>query len=122
MIHKVQHGLEVRVLDPLEVEEGVLVGGAPQDVPEEGRAGGQDDLVGLQLLLVITGQGHVKEVLVLAQLAEGHADVALEVVPPEAELLRPHLGITIVTHFLKMAGYHCWLAFSIPVLSSSSPL
>ena len=86
------------------------MGVAPQDVPEEGRAGGQDDLVGLQLLLVITGQGHVKEVLVLAQLAEGHADVALEVVPPEAELLRPHLGIRIVTHFLKMAGYHCWLS------------
>ena len=66
------------------------MGVAPQDVPEEGGAGAEDDLVRLQLLLVITAQGHVEKVFVLAQLAKRDANVALKVVPPEAELFRPH--------------------------------
>ena len=87
MIHKVQHGLQVRVLDPLEVQQGMLVGVAPQHAAKEGRAGGQDDLVGQQLIPIIAGQRNVEEVLVVAQLAKCAADVRLEVVPPEAELL-----------------------------------
>ena len=40
---------------------------ASQHGAEEGRAGRQDDFVGLQLL-VVAGQGHVEEVFVLSQL------------------------------------------------------
>ena len=40
---------------------------ASQHGAEEGGAGGQDDFVGLQLL-VVAGQGHVEEVFVLSQL------------------------------------------------------
>ena len=58
-----------------------------QDSSEEGGAGGEDDLVGLQLVAVLAGQRHVKEVLVVAQLAKCAANVRLEIVPPEAELL-----------------------------------
>ncbi len=51
--------------------------------------------MGLQLLFILAGQGHVKEVLVFAQLAKGDADVALEVVPAQAELLGPHGGVRL---------------------------
>ena len=40
---------------------------ASQQGAEEGRAGGQDDFVGLQLL-VVAGQDHVDEVFVLTLL------------------------------------------------------
>jgi len=79
------------VPDAPEVEEGVRVGVAAQEVPEEGRAGGEDDLVRTQLVL-LARQGHVEEVLVLAKLTEGNRDVALEVVPTETKLLRGRHG------------------------------
>jgi hypothetical protein len=72
MIHKIEDGLQVCILDPLEVEEGVLVGVAAQNVAEEGGAGGQDHLVGLQLLLIITAQSYVEKILILAQLTKCH--------------------------------------------------
>ena len=55
-------------------------------------AGGEDDLVGLDLLSV-TGDGHVHEVIFISQILEGALDALLEVIPPKAELLigRTHL-------------------------------
>jgi hypothetical protein len=92
MIHKVQDGLQVCILDPLEVEEGVLVGVAAQNVAEEGGAGGQNDLVGLQLLLIITAQSYVEKIFVIPELAECHTNITFKVVPSQAKLFRPHVG------------------------------
>jgi len=39
MIHEVEHSLKIAVVHPLEVQEGVGVGVAPQDPPEERAAG-----------------------------------------------------------------------------------
>ena len=56
------------------------------------RAGGEDDLVGLNLLSV-TGDGHVHEVIFVPQVLESALDALLEIIPPKAELLigRTHL-------------------------------
>ncbi len=69
---------------------------AAQDGSEEGGAGGEDDLVRLDLVAILTGQRHVEEVFVLAKFAKGAADVGLEVVPTQAELLgRAHYVATL---------------------------
>ena len=60
-----------------------------EDSLEEGGAGSEDDPVGLELLLS-AHQGDINEVSVLPEVPEGAADVGLEVVPPEAELLLRH--------------------------------
>ena len=57
-----------------------------EDSPEERRAGGQDELVCLDLPGA-TAEGAVKEVLLLPDLPEGQADVALKVIPAKTELL-----------------------------------
>ena len=54
--------------------------------PEERRAGRQNDLVCLQLPGA-TAQGAVKEVLLLPDLPEGQADVALKIIPAQTKLL-----------------------------------
>ena len=46
----------------------------------------------LDLVIVLAGQSHIKEVLVVSQFTEGDTDVALEVVPPQTELFAGHLG------------------------------
>ena len=57
-------------------------------------------------LFVLTGQGDIKEVLVIPELPEGTADVALEIIPAETELFRRHFA---ATHF-----------FSVEVLESGN--
>ena len=79
-IHKVQQRLHVHRFDTLQVEKWVLVRVAVENVPEEGRAGRDDELVRAQLL-ALAHQRHVQEVLGRAQVAEGRADVGLEVIP-----------------------------------------
>ena len=58
---------------------------------EEGRACRENDFMCLDLILV-TGKRNIKEILVLSELPKGGADVGLEVIPPQAELFRGHLG------------------------------
>jgi len=90
-VHEVEHTEQLLVLDPLQVEEGVLVGVAPEHVPEEWGACGQDDLVSLDLG-IITGESHIKEVFFLPQFTEGNTDISLEIIPAETEFLRrPHI-------------------------------
>ena len=74
---------------PLQVEEGVAVWVFAEHSTEEWGAGGENHLVRLHLLL-LAGQRHVEEILVLPQLAECTADVAFKVIPPKAELFRRH--------------------------------
>ena len=52
----------------------------PQDCPEERGAGGQDQLVCLELLGA-TAKSAIKEVLLLPYFSEGQADVAFEIIP-----------------------------------------
>ena len=62
-----------------------------QSSPEEGGAGGEDELVGLDLLL-LTRDRHIKEVLLIPQLLERLANVPLEVVPLKTKFIpRPHV-------------------------------
>ena len=56
---------------------------------EVAAAGGEDDPVGLDGA-PLAGERHVHEVLVQLQVAEGHHDVRLVVVPFQAKLVRSH--------------------------------
>ena len=46
-----------------------LVSGVPDDVPEEGAGGTEDELVGLDGAVIITGQSDVRHLLILHQLS-----------------------------------------------------
>ena len=99
LVHEVENREQLLVLDALEVEEGMLVRIPAKDVPEEGTASRQDHFVSLHLG-IITGEGDIEEVLLLAEFSESDADVGLEVVPPQAELLRGHLGTLTWLHLV----------------------
>ena len=60
------------------------MGVIPQQRPEEGGAGGQDQLVCLDLPGA-TAQGAVKEIFLFSNLPEGYTDVALKVIPAKAK-------------------------------------
>ena len=85
MVHEVQHGLNVPEADALQVEQRMLVGVLPQHASEEGAAGGEDDLVGLDLV-ILACQGHVKEVSVVSQFTKSNAHVTFKIIPLQAEL------------------------------------
>ena len=69
MVHEIQHSHQFLVLDAFQVEERMLVPIPPENCLEEGGAGGEDDLVRLQLV-VLAGEGHVEEIFVLSKLFE----------------------------------------------------
>ena len=52
MIHEVEHSQQVGVLNAFQVQKRVLMWILPQHAPEEGAAGGQNHLVGLDLVIV----------------------------------------------------------------------
>ena len=56
-----------------------------EDGSEEWRTCGEYHFVRLDLL-VVAGEGHVKEVFVLSEFSEGHADVAFKVIPSQTKL------------------------------------
>ena len=58
-------------------------------LPEDGTAGGEDQSVGLHLILA-TGEGHVQQLPLGPQLTQAPADPGLEVVPSQGELLGRH--------------------------------
>jgi len=86
VVHEVEDSLQVCELHTLEIEERVLVWVLPEDGSEEGGAGGQDELVCLDLSHT-TAQGAVEEIFFFPDFSEGHADIAFKVIPPQAELL-----------------------------------
>ena len=68
------------------------VGVAAENASEEWGAGREDDFVCLDLL-IIAGEGDVKEVLVIPQFTEGKANVAFKVIPAKAELFCRHVEL-----------------------------
>ena len=68
---------------------GVLV--SLQDIFEEWTRGCQDDFVGLNLVTILTGQGHISKVIGLSQISICTPDIVLEIVPLQAELFI-HIG------------------------------
>ena len=74
------------VFNSLEVEERMLMRIPPENFSEEGAAGSDDDLMGLQLR-VVTGESDIKKIFLLPQVPEGGAHVGLKVIPTEAKFL-----------------------------------
>ena len=68
----------------------MLVRMPPEDVLEEGAAGGEDDLVGLHLV-ILARQGHVEEVPVVSEFLQRRTDVGLEIIPPQTKVVSSHL-------------------------------
>lgn len=64
----------------------MLAGIGLEQPPEVGAAGGQHHLVGLERATVAR-QGHIHEVLFVAQVSEGRQDARVEVVPAQRVLL-----------------------------------
>jgi len=85
MVHEIQYRHQVYVLHSFELQQGVLVLVPLQHGAEEWGAGREDDLVGLQLV-IITGESDIKKVFVLSKLSECCAYICLKVVPTEAKL------------------------------------
>ena len=52
MMHEVEHSQQVGVLNAFQVQKRVLMWILPQHAPEEGAAGGQNHLEGLDLVIV----------------------------------------------------------------------
>ena len=119
MVHEVEYNLQVSELHPLEVEERVLVRVLLENGSEERRAGRQDELVCLDLSGA-TAKSAVKEVLLLPDLPEGQANVALKIIPTETELfICPHddaadgkrgLKCFSYAHYLFLGQLHLILA------------
>jgi len=85
-IHELQDGCQVLERDILQNDDGVFGWILFQKCLEVGAAGRQDHLVGLGALPV-TGDGHIRERLLVPEVLEAGHHVGLEVVPSEAELL-----------------------------------
>ena len=109
VVHEVQHRLNVPEADALQVEQRMLVGVLPQHASEEGAAGGEDDLVGLDLV-ILACQGHVKEVSVVSQFTKSNAHVTFKIIPLQAELFWwPHFTPFSVQVLDK--HFSVWLLF-----------
>ena len=51
-----------------------------EEILEERTAGGEDDFVGLDLV-ILTGKSHVKEVPIVPQLPECYTHIGLKIIP-----------------------------------------
>ena len=73
MVDEVDNGLEISQLDTAEVDKRMMVWQTTENVPEEGAAGGQDDLMHLDLLSIVTRKSQVKEVVIVSQITKCNA-------------------------------------------------
>ena len=85
LIHEVHQSRQLRVANPLEIEQRVLVRVSPQHCFEEGGAGREQQLVSGNLA-IFTTKGHVEKVLVRANLFKRSTDIFLKVIPTKTEL------------------------------------
>ena len=112
MIHEVENRLEISELNTFEIQKGMGVRVPAEDGSEEGRAGGEDDFMSLNLL-IITCQGHIEEVFVLPQLTKSHTDIVLKVIPAQAELFTAHAEtwcspFTAAALLVTLCLCNCW--------------
>jgi len=100
MVHEVQDGSQVTRGNIPEHNDWVRGRVLLEKSLEGDGAGGEDDLVSLDLFPV-TGDGHVHVVILVSQFLEGALDTLLEVIPPKAELLigRTHLLLSLSDYF-----------------------
>ena len=59
-----------------------------QQVQKERTCRGQNKFVRLNLLPILTGQGHIRQVSIVPQISKGCADNVLKVIPLQAEFFR----------------------------------
>jgi len=85
LVHEVHQSRQLRVANPLEVEQRVLVRVTPQHSPEEGGAGREQQLVSRDLT-IFTAKGHVEKVFVRADLLKSSTDIFLKIIPTKTEL------------------------------------
>ena len=79
---------------PFEINERMLVReGEFEDLIEEGAAGAEDHPVALDLFLVLTGQRHVTELMVVVMTFEGLASTLVKLFPDQLVALRSHAGL-----------------------------
>ena len=69
--------------------QGVTVGILLQNPLEERRAGSQDHLVGLNLI-VTAGKSDISKVILFLTVAEGIADVRFKIISPKTKFRRTH--------------------------------
>ena len=60
---------------------------SPQHVSEEGAAGGEDQLVGLDLLL-LARQRHVEKIFIILEILQRGTHILLKLIPLETEGIR----------------------------------
>jgi hypothetical protein len=76
---------------------------AAQDVAEKRAASSKNDFMSLNLF-IITGQSNIKKVLVITEFFESIANIALKIIPTQAELLTFHAAGFSNTDRLQMAA------------------
>ena len=86
LVHKIQDWRHIGPVNSPEENEWMRMLVLTKDLPEDGGAGGEDHAVSLERALV-TGQGHIKQLLVAPQLLEGCDEAGLIMLPPQAEIL-----------------------------------
>ena len=105
-LHEIQQILNVRAGHPSEVDD-VAVAPAPappEHLPEHGAAGGQHELVGAELPVLVPApaparaQQHVARLCLRPQLLERAADVGLEIIPLQAKLFFRHSFFWIIKY------------------------
>ena len=111
VIHEVEAGLQIIEPNPGQIEEGMLVGILFKYLPEERRAGRENQFVSLELFGAHS-DGAVEQVLLLSDLPEGRADICLKVVPSKTELFtRSHFGINFYLAGLESPLSLCVVLF-----------
>ena len=81
IVDEVHDSLEVFQFHPLQIDQRVIVSVSLEYLLKEGAGSGQDDFVGFNLHSILTGQGYIREVLVISKTSKRQRCVLLEIVP-----------------------------------------
>ena len=58
-----------------------------EEIPKEGAGGGEDNSVDLNVLIIITSESQIKQLLLVPQISDSQAQVGLELVPTKTEFV-----------------------------------
>ena len=67
VVDEVEDGLEVGLLDPLEVDKRVVLGQTPEQVTEKRTGGGEDEAVDLDVVIIITSERQVEQFIIISE-------------------------------------------------------